>query len=58
MSTAPRSACIMVWPDGDPSESLLDHYYQVSNLIAPVHLILFSSDRTQNAVSTLISTRN
>ena len=24
-----RFACLMVWPDGDPSVSLLDHYYQV-----------------------------
>ena len=24
-----RTACIMVWPDGDPRVSLLDHCYQV-----------------------------
>lgn len=24
-----RQACIMIWPDGDPSVSELDHYYQV-----------------------------
>ena len=25
----PRTACLMVWPDGNPSESLLDHIYQI-----------------------------
>ena len=24
-----RTACLMVWPDGDPSISLLDHCYQI-----------------------------
>ena len=24
-----RTACIMIWPDGNPSESLLDHIYQL-----------------------------
>ena len=24
-----RHACLMIWPDGDPSVSLLDHCYQV-----------------------------
>ena len=25
----PRHACLIIWPDGDPSVSLLDHCYQV-----------------------------
>ena len=25
----PRTACLMIWPDGNPSESLLDHIYQI-----------------------------
>ena len=25
----PRTACLMIWPDGNPSESLLDHIYQL-----------------------------
>ena len=24
-----KTACLMIWPDGDPSESLMDHLYQV-----------------------------
>ena len=24
-----RTACLMIWPDGNPSESLLDHIYQI-----------------------------
>ena len=30
----------MVWPDGDPSVSLLDHYYQV--MISPFNFSTFS----------------
>ena len=25
----PRTACLILWPDGDPSTSLLDHCYQL-----------------------------
>ena len=24
-----RTACLMIWPDGNPAESLMDHVYQV-----------------------------
>ena len=27
-----RHACLMIWPDGDPSVSLLDHSYQVTSI--------------------------
>ena len=34
-----RTACILVWPDGDPSQSLLDHCYQgASTPILPIFL--------------------
>ena len=27
----------MIWPDGDPSESLMDHLYQVTIRVAKSH---------------------